>query len=158
MKQPVKALIAFVLTLTALFSLYMVGASAAGIANGKYTVPVALWHETKNQASMDNKGMKQTAKVSVNNGKMTMTIYTKPMTYGNTTAYLYQMKIKNANGGWTQGRVVSRDSKGNPTAFSFPLPGKKNYYEVQVHPNVKELGSNYMDARLKVSWNSLQKA
>lgn len=151
-------IIAVVLAITALSSLAMIGASAASIANGNYTVPVALWHETKNQASMGNKAMKQTAKVKVNNGKITMTIYTKGMTYGNTTAYLQEMRVRNGNGGWTQAKVLSRDSKGNPTAFSITLPGKKNYYECQVNPHVKEMGNTYLDARLKVNWNNLKKA
>lgn len=148
----------------ALATMVMVGSVAASaksskkVANGTYNVTVNFWNADKNQASMSNPSLKKTARLRVSNGKMTMTIYTVPMTYGKQTAYLHEMKVSNGKGGWVQAKVAKKDSKGRPSAFSFPVYAKVNYLPIKVNPHVKQMGNTYLDARLKISWNTLKKA
>ena len=132
-------------------------AKGSSVKNGSYKVTVNFWQADKNKASMCNPALSHTAKLRVNNGKMTMTIYTHPMTYGKQSAALQEMKVYNGKG-WTQARVVSRDKKGNPSAFSFPVYKKTTYIPIQVNPHVKQMGNTYLDARLKISWDTLKKA
>lgn len=148
----------------ALATMVMVGSIAASakssskVADGTYNVTVNFWKSDKNEASMSNPSLKKTARLKVKNGKMTMTIYTQPMTYGKQTAYLHEMKVSNGKGGWVQATVAKKDSKGRPSAFSFPLYGKVNYLPIQVNPHVQQMGNTYLDARLKITWSSLKKA
>ena len=132
-------------------------AKSQSIKNGTYKVTVNFWKADQNKASMSNPSLNKTAKLRVNNGKMTLTIYTHPMTNGPQSAALQEMKVYNGKG-WTQARVVSRDKKGNPSAFSFPVYKKTTYIPIQVNPHVKQMGNTYLDARLKISWDTLKKA
>ena len=132
-------------------------AKSQSIKNGTYKVTVNFWQADKNKASMCNPALSHTAKLRVNNGKMTMTIYTHPMTYGKQSAALIKMKVYNGSG-WSQANVLSRDKKGNPSSLSFPVYKKATYIPIKVSPSVKEFNGQYLDARLKISWDTLKKA
>lgn len=159
-KSVLTKVLAIIMALATMVMVGSIAASAKGkkVANGTYNVTVNFWKADKNQASMSNPSLKKTARLRVRNGKMTMTIYTQPMTYGKQSAYLHEMKVSNGKGGWVQASVAKRDSKGRPSAFSFPLYGKVNYLPIEVNPHVKQMGNTYLDARLKISWGSLKKA
>lgn len=126
------------------------------LADGTYTVGVQLWHSEKDQASMAAVSLKPQAKVVVKNGKATMYIYTRPMTFGNITASLQEMKVQNKDGSWSDAQVASRSSDGNPTSFRFALPSTDEYIPVQVNPHVEMMGNRFLDARIKVDWDSLK--
>ncbi len=157
-RKHIKKILSVLLAITSVLLIAAVGAGAASNKpkDGKYNVTVNFWKEDKNQASMANQCLKHTARLNVKNGVMTMTIYTKPMTYGNTTASLREMRVSNGRGGWTQARVAAKDKNGVPTAFSFTVPSKSTYLKVQVNPHVKQMGNQYLDARLKISWDTLK--
>lgn len=133
-----------------------VPAASGELADGTYTVGVKLWHSEKDQASMAASSLKPEAKIVVNNGKGTMYIYTQPMTFGNITASLQEMKVRMPNGSWEDARVAARSADGNPTSFQFTFPGKSDYITVQVNPHVEMMGNQFLDARIKVDWNSLK--
>ncbi len=128
------------------------------LADGTYTVGVQLWHAEKDQASMAASSLKPEARIVVQNGKATMYIYTQPMTFGNITASLQELKVQMTDGTWKDATVASRSSDGNPTSFRFELPAKEDYIPVQVNPHVEMMGNRFLDARIKVDWSSLKTA
>ena len=128
------------------------------LEDGTYTVNVQLWHSEKDQASMANSALKKQAKIVVKNGNATMYIYTQPMTYGSITASLEEMKVERTNGTWETAQVAARSSDGTPTSFKFGLPSTNEYFNVQVNPHVEMMGNQFIDARIKVDWNSLKVA
>ena len=159
MQRTWKKIIAVLMALTFMALTCSVAAMAKGSAvkNGSYKVTVNFWQADKNKASMCNPALSHTAKLRVNNGKMTMTIYTHPMTYGKQSAALIKMKVYNGSG-WSQANVLSQDKKGNPSSLSFPVYKKATYIPIKVSPSVKEFNGQYLDARLKISWDTLKKA
>lgn len=128
------------------------------LSDGTYTVGVQLWHSEKDQASMAASSLKPEAKIVVTNGNPTMYIYTQPMTMGNITASLQEMKVQGKDGSWKDAQVAARSSDGNPTSFKFALPSTDEYINVQVNPHVEMMGNRFLDARIKVDWSSLKAA
>lgn len=126
------------------------------LSDGTYTVGVKLWHSEKDQASMAASSLKPEAKVVVQNGTRTMYIYTQPMTMGNITASLQEMKVQMKDGSWKDAQVASKSKDGNPTSFKFTLPHTDEYINVQVNPHVEMMGNRFLDARIKVDWSSLK--
>lgn len=67
------------------------------IADGEYTIPVSLWHETRDQPSMGNNGLKQTAKLTVEDGESTLDMEFVPLTIPigavEVTGYLANLKL-----------------------------------------------------------------
>lgn len=126
------------------------------LSDGTYTVGVKLWHSEKDQASMAASSLKPEAKVVVKNGDATMYIYTQPMTMGNITASLQEMKVQMKDGSWKDAQVAARSKDGNPTSFKFTLPSRDEYIAVQVNPHVEMMGNRFLDARIKVDWSSLK--
>lgn len=128
------------------------------LSDGTYTVGVKLWHSEKDQASMAASSLKPEAKVVVTNGNPTMYIYTQPMTMGNITASLQEMKVQMKDGSWKDAQVASKSKDGNPTSFKFTLPHTDEYINVQVNPHVEMMGNRFLDARIKVDWSTLKAA
>lgn len=128
------------------------------LSDGTYTVGVKLWHSEKDQASMAASSLKPEAKIVVKNGNATMYIYTQPMTMGNITASLQEMKVQMKDGSWKDAQVAAKSSDGNPTSFKFTLPSTDEYIAVQVNPHVEMMGNRFLDARIKVDWSSLKTA
>ncbi|MBR1826925.1 MAG: NEAT domain-containing protein [Clostridia bacterium] len=126
------------------------------LSDGTYTVGVKLWHSEKDQASMAASSLKPEAKIVVENGNATMYIYTQPMTMGNITASLQEMKVQMKDGSWKDASVSSTSKDGNPTSFKFTLPHTDEYINVQVNPHVEMMGNRFLDARIKVDWASLK--
>lgn len=126
------------------------------LPDGVYEVQVALWNSTQNQASMASGSVVKLARIAVRNGVSTMYLYTQPMTLGNITASLQYLQVENGSGGYAQAAVNTRSSAGDPTSFSFRLPHTNDYIAVRVNPEVAIMGNTYIDARLRVDWNSLK--
>lgn len=126
------------------------------LSDGTYTVGVKLWHSEKDQASMAASSLKPEAKIVVKNGDATMYIYTQPMTMGNITASLQEMKVQMKDGSWKDAQVAARSKDGDPTSFKFTLPSRDEYIAVQVNPHVEMMGNRFLDARIKVDWSTLK--
>lgn len=127
------------------------------LADGTYKVPVKLWHETKDQASMAASSVLPEAMITVSGKDIKMNIYTQPMTMGTITASLQTLKVENGTGGYTDADIVGRSSSGDPNEFSFALPHAKEYINVLVNPKVAIMGNTDIGARLKVDYSSIAK-
>ena len=125
-----------------------------GLADGVYTINVALWNATADQASMANAALLDTAKLVVDNGEYRLYIYTQPMTFGTITASLQTLKYPDADGNY-QLATVEAEEDGNPTQFSFPIYSQDEYILVKVNPEVALMGNQDIDARIKLDWSTL---
>ncbi|MDR1043404.1 MAG: NEAT domain-containing protein [Clostridiales Family XIII bacterium] len=126
--------------------------------SGRYEVRVDLWHLTQDKPSMGNAALNHTAIVDVKNGVYTMSLSTHPMQVGTITACLMSLQVKQKGGGYKYASVIARDNPdGKPSAFRFKLPSKNTYTPVKVDPRVEVMGDKPVDARLRVSWDTLVK-
>ena len=126
------------------------------LSDGTYEIPVALWHATQDKASMAAASFNGTARIVVKNGKITVYVYTKPMTFGAITASLQEMKIGQADGSWVNAVIETKGNDGNPTCFSFTLNKLNQYITVKVNPHVEMMGNQDLDARLKFDLNAIK--
>ncbi len=126
------------------------------LKDGIYEVSVQLFHATNNQLSMAAKSFVSPAKIVVKNGVKTMYVYTQPMSFGNMTASLQEMRVFDLNGNY-QNAVVQATNGGNPTCFSFQLPHTEEFIKVQVNPHVEMMGNQFLDARIKVNYQTLSR-
>ena len=146
-------LMAFVMT--GLTAIGVSAKSASDLADGTYTVDVALWHSSKDQASMAASCLKDKADLTVKNGKKTMTIHTQPMSMAGITASMQTMDVQQADGSYKAAKVVEKDADGNPTAFTFTVPEDDDeYIDVEVNPMVEMMGNQPMSARIKVDYST----
>lgn len=129
---------------------------AIQLEDGTYRIPVALWNATSDKASMASSSLEETAKLVVKDGKMTVYIYTKPMSFGAITASLQEMKVEQSDGSWVNAVVESKSADGNPTCFSFALDELKPFVAVKVNPHVAMMGNQDLDARLKFDLTSIK--
>lgn len=128
------------------------------LSNGKYRVYVELWNATSNAASMGNLALNKKALLTVKNGVYTMEISTRPMTVGTITACLQTLQIKQTNGKYKYAKITARNNEGNqPSVFQFTLPSKNEYIDVLIDPKVEVMGDDPLEARLKISWDTLSK-
>lgn len=128
------------------------------LSNGKYRVYVDLWNATSNAASMGNLALNKKALLTVKNGVYTMEISTRPMTVGTITACLQTLQIKQTNGKYKYAKITARNNEGNqPSVFQFTLPSKNEYIDVLIDPKVEVMGDDPLEARLKISWDTLSK-
>jgi hypothetical protein len=126
--------------------------------SGRYEVRVDLWHATQDKPSMGNAALNHTAIVDVKNGVYTMSLSTHPMQVGTITACLMSLQVKQKSGVYKYASVIARDNPdGKPSAFRFVLPSKSTYTPVKVDPRVEVMGDKPVDARLRVSWDTLVK-
>lgn len=126
------------------------------LKDGLYELPVALWHATKDQESMAASSVNETARVLVENGEITVYIYTMPMTFGSITASLQEMKVEQSDGTWVNAVVETKSSDGNPTCFSFSLDKLQQFINVKVNPHVEMMGNSDLDARIKFDLTSIK--
>ena len=128
------------------------------LADGRYTVTVHLWHATQNKESMGNATLNHQALITVKKGVYTMDISTHPVKIGSVTACLQSLWIKQS-GGYTAAAVKARNNAGGqPSVFSFRLPSKDKYIPAKIDPRVEVMGKDPIDARLRISWDTLRKA
>ena len=126
------------------------------LEDGKYQVQINFWHSTLNKASMGNASLNHTALIEVINGKIYMSLSVHPMLVGTITASIASLQIKQANGSYVYADVIANKiAGGKPSAFKFVLPSTNNYISVKVDPQVEVMGDDPVDARLRISWDTL---
>jgi uncharacterized membrane protein YbaN (DUF454 family) len=130
------------------------------LADGKYNVNINLWHATNDTASMGNAAVNSLALLTVKSGVYTMEFSTRPMTLGTITACLHTFEVEQTNGTYTAAEITAKnnslDGVAMPSVFSFVLPSKEEYMNVKIDPKVEIVG-RVLDARLKISWDTLVK-
>ena len=127
------------------------------LPDGKYQVSVQLWHATMDKESMGNAAILPDALIEVKKGEYTMTVATTQMTMGTITSCLGSLWVKEADGTYTAAKIVECNNPNKqPSAFSFIMPVKEEYLDVKIDPQVEIMGSDPIDARLKIDWNTLK--
>lgn len=136
----------------------ILGGSAENTAagSGKYQVRVDLWHAQQDKASMGNDSLNHTALIEVAEGAMVMSVSVHPMQVGTVTASLESLQVRQPGGRYQYAEVISRGlAGGKPSAFRFQLPGTDTYIPVKIDPKVEVMGNEPIDARLRISWDTL---
>lgn len=125
--------------------------------DGTYSVNVALWHADQDKESMAAGALDEKATIVVKNNQATMYITTKEMTMGSIKAYLQELYIGSINEDYKSqpATVVTKDSAGNPTMWSFALPHEDSHIDVVVNPHVAMMGNVDLGARIKVDYSTL---
>ena len=127
------------------------------LPDGKYQVSVQLWHATMDKESMGNAAILPDALIEVKKGEYTMTVATTQMTMGTITSCLGSLWVKESDGTYTAAKIVECNNPNKqPSAFSFIMPVKEEYLDVKIDPQVEIMGSDPIDARLKIDWNTLK--
>lgn len=131
-------------------------AFAVEMTDGTYEVSIALWHSEDDKESMAAESVGKKATIVVENGVKTMHVTSDEMSMMGIKASLQELKIADANGNYTDAKVESRDSEGNPTSFYFTLPHAEEYITVKVNPHIAIMGNKDIGARIKVDYSTLK--
>ena len=125
--------------------------------DGTYSVDVALWNATSDKASMAAAALDSKAKIIVKDGKATMYISTKEMSFGTIKASLQEFYIGSAQEDYKNhsATIIEKDTQGNPTLWSFELPHEDEYINVMMNPHVAMMGNMDLEARIKVDYSTL---
>lgn len=125
--------------------------------DGTYEVNVALWNATSDKESMAADALNNKAKIIVKDGKATMYISTKEMTFGTIKASLQEFYIGNSSSDYKNhsATIIEKDAQGNPTLWSFELPHENEYIDVMMNPHVAMMGNMDLGARIKVDYTTL---
>lgn len=156
-----KKVISLVLAVLMVMSMAAVSVFAAdgNLSDGVYEVPVSLWHAKKDEASMGNFAVNQTAKVTIDNGKVTVEL--KPAAnigldlsaFGFDSSKVY-VKASDGKGGYVDS-VVNKDSRGNVVSVSVPLLGQQEYTPIELNAGIPQMGEQ--DARIKLDWSKAKR-
>lgn len=146
--------IAFILVI--LSSMFSINAFAAEMADGTYEVNIALWHSEDDKESMAADAIGKKATIVVENGVKTMHITSGEMSMMGIKASLQELRIADRNGNFTDAKVESRNSEGNPTGFYFTMPHTNEYITVKVNPHLAIMGNKDIGARIKVDYSTLK--
>lgn len=146
--------IAFILVI--LSSMFSINAFAAEMADGTYEVNIALWHSEDDKESMAADAIGKKATIVVENGVKTMHITSGEMSMMGIKASLQELRIADAKGNFTDAKVESRNSEGNPTGFYFTMPHTNEYITVKVNPHLAIMGNKDIGARIKVDYSTLK--
>ncbi|WP_418466965.1 NEAT domain-containing protein [Faecalibacillus faecis] len=125
--------------------------------DGTYEVNVALWNATNDKESMAAGALNNKAKIIVKDGKATMYISTKEMTFGTIKASLQEFYIGNSSSDYKNhsATIIEKDAQGHPTLWSFVLPHENEYIDVMMNPHVAMMGNMDLGARIKVDYTTL---
>lgn len=125
--------------------------------DGTYEVNVALWNATSDKESMAADALNNKAKIIVKDGKATMYLSTKEMTFGTIKASLQEFYIGNSSSDYKNhsASIIEKDAKGNPTLWAFELPHENEYIDVMMNPHVAMMGNMDLGARIKVDYSTL---
>lgn len=146
--------IAFILVI--LSSMFSINAFAAEMADGTYEVNIALWNSEDDKESMAADAIGKKATIVVENGVKTMHITSGEMSMMGIKASLQELRISDRNGNFTDAKVESRNSEGNPTGFYFTMPHTDKYITVKVNPHIAIMGNKDIGARIKVDYSTLK--
>ncbi|MBQ8575195.1 MAG: NEAT domain-containing protein [Clostridia bacterium] len=150
-----KSLMAIVLALITLVSVFTFNASAVEMTDGTYEVNIALWHSEDDKESMAASAIETKATIEVKNGKKIMHIKSGEMSMMGIKASLQELKIADVNGNYTEATVETKNSEGDPTGFYFELPHTNEYIIVKVNPHIALMGNKDIGARIKVDYSTL---
>lgn len=151
-----KTVIAFILAFAAIISAFSFNAFAAEMADGRYEVDIALWHSEDDKESMAADSVGAKAIIVVENGEKTMHITSGEMSMMGIKASLQELRIADKNGNFTDAKVESENSEGNPTGFYFTLPHTEKYITVKVNPHIAIMGNKDIGARIRVDYSTLK--
>lgn len=146
--------IAFILVI--LSSMFSINAFAAEMADGTYEVNIALWHSEDDKESMAADAIGKKATIVVENGVKTMHLTSGEMSMMGIKASLQELRIADEKGNYTDAKVESRNSEGNPTGFYFTMPHTNEYITVKVNPHLAIMGNKDIGARIKVDYSTLK--
>ena len=111
----------------------------------------------ENKESMAADALNNKAKIIVKDGKATMYISTKEMTFGTIKASLQEFYIGSSSSDYKNhsATIIEKDAQGNPTLWSFELPHENEYIDVMMNPHVAMMGNMDLGARIKVDYATL---
>ena len=97
------------------------------------------------------------AKIIVKDGKATMYLSTKEMSFGNIKACLQEFYIGSEQEDYKNhsATIIEKDAQGNPTLWAFELPHENEYINVMMNPHVAMMGNMDLAARLKIDYTTL---
>ena len=151
-----KIIFSIVFILAILSSVFSINAFAAEMVDGTYEVNIALWHSEDDKESMAADAIGKKATIVVENGVKTMHITSGEMSMMGIKASLQELRIADRNGKFTDAKVESRNSEGNPTGFYFAMPHTNEYITVKVNPHLAIMGNKDIGARIKVDYSTLK--
>lgn len=127
------------------------------LEDGTYDVPVDVLKENSDDQSMAADALNNKAKIIVKDGKATMYISTKEMTFGTIKASLQEFYIGNSSSDYKNhsATIIEKDAQGHPTLWSFVLPHENEYIDVMMNPHVAMMGNMDLGARIKVDYTTL---
>ena len=125
--------------------------------DGTYSVDVALWNATSDKESMAASAIDSKANIIVKDGKATMYLSTKEMSFGSIKASLQEFYIGSEQEDYKNhgATIIEKDAQGNPTLWSFELPHENEYIDVMMNPHVAMMGNMDLGARIKVDYATL---
>lgn len=125
--------------------------------DGTYSVDVALWNATSDKESMAASAINSKAKIIVKDGKATMYLSTKEMSFGSIKASLQEFYIGSEQADYKNysATIIEKDTQGNPTLWAFELPHENEYINVMMNPHVAMMGNMDLAARLKIDYTTL---
>ena len=128
------------------------------LKDGTYEVSVALWHETKDQASMAASTIGDTATIEVKDGTASMTIQALKAKIMGFDAQLQGMKVfegtSTAEGQNNTEAVAGEADENGTIPYTFTMPHMDEYIYVSVNPGPPM--NAWTGARIKVDWNTLK--
>ncbi|GEM_PF-3415624 len=139
------------------------GGSDGDWKDGTYSIPVKLWHAQKDQASMGNAALTQTAKLVIKDGEGTLYITFKAMTYLGKKGYLAELNPSTVISTYNVVDQFNSDKSTDdrvrgikyPKLLAVPVIPGEEYTDVNVYvPVMGSLGVGEQDARLKLYWSS----
>lgn len=151
-----KIMFSIMFILVILSSVFSINAFAAEMVDGTYEVNIALWHSEDDKESMAADAIGKKATIVVQNGVKTMHITSGEMSMMGIKASLQELRIADKNGDFTDAKVESRNSEGNPTGFYFIMPHTNDYITVKVNPHLAIMGNKDIGARIKVDYSTLK--
>ena len=125
--------------------------------DGTYEVNIALWNATSDKESMAASAINSKAKIIVKDGKATMYLSTKEMSFGSIKASLQEFYIGSEQEDYKNhsATIIEKDAQGNPTLWAFELPHENEYINVMMNPHVAMMGNMDLGARLKIDYTTL---
>ena len=129
----------------------------AKLNNKENLSEAALWNATSDKESMAASAIDSKANIIVKDGKATMYLSTKEMSFGSIKASLQEFYIGSEQEDYKNhgATIIEKDAQGNPTLWAFELPHENEYINVMMNPHVAMMGNMDLAARLKIDYTTL---
>ena len=152
MNKTAKSLITAFLAMSLLLSAFVFSFAAVPSENGTYSVPVTLYHSEKDKESMGNKYILQTALISVENGKKTITVIADGVD-NLTFSYYTNGSVEGETKEAVTIKNVKIGSETYPVGYSFPLVTDNEYVGVKFKAPIMPMSPS---ARLKINYSAIK--